>query len=149
MDFNVNKQRVLHNPYCKSILNKYDPSVKCTLCFFVDNMSRILVRPANNFIIGALQFCQKCRSTVSFRRGIELFHNKSVKGPARELHWTYQQTLHWRHRMRLSSNLRTLVCPLSTSPPQDDSKHTFKDDPETRSFIRQIHQDFGVDNGIS
>ena len=115
-------------------------------------MSRILVRPANNLklsIIGALQFCQKCGSTASFRRGIELFHNKSVKGPARELHWTYQQTLRWRHRMRLSSNLRTLVCPLSTSPPQDDSKHTFKDDPETRSFIRQIHQDFGVDHGIS
>ena len=115
-------------------------------------MSRILVRPPNNLklsIVGALQFCQKCGSTASFHRGIGLFHNKSVKGPAREWQWTYQQALHWRHRMILLPNLRTLVCPLSTSPPQDDSKRTSKDDPETRSFIRQIHEDFGVDHGIS
>ena len=120
-------------------------------CFFVDDMSRILVGSANNLklnVLGALQLCKKCRSAASFRRGIRLFHNISVKGSVRESKWTFQQTLHWRHRTRLSPNLKTVVCPLSTSPPQDE-RNTFKDDPEIKAFMKQIHEDFGVDQEIS
>ena len=115
-------------------------------------MSRIFVGSTNNLkrsVLGALQFCQECGSTASLRRGFRLFHNKSVKGSVREWNWTYQRTLHWQRRIELSPNLKTMVCLLSTSPPQDESKHTFKDDPETMSFMKQIHEDFGVDQEIS
>ena len=100
-------------------------------------------------ILNALKWCQQCTATHSIRT----FKTQVGRQQCRGLGWSYSKTVHLRQMSMSSKPRRLLVAQFCTSrqtfETDEDKKKLadcFKDDPETREFLKEISRDFNIDH---